>query len=43
MVNQIDALGAVTFFDYDALNRPTEQENFDENGNAAVLEFQLLQ
>jgi YD repeat-containing protein len=39
MVNQIDALGAVTFFDYDALNRPTEQENFDENGNALSWNF----
>jgi len=39
MVNQVDALGAVTFFDYDALNRPTEQENFDENGNALSWNF----
>jgi RHS repeat-associated protein len=39
MVNQVDALGAVTFFDYDALNRPTEQENFDENGNALAWNF----
>ena len=39
MVNQIDALGAVTFFDCDALNRPTEQEAFDENGNALSWSF----
>jgi RHS repeat-associated protein len=39
MVNQVDSLGAVTFFDYDALNRPTEQENFDENGNALSWNF----
>jgi RHS repeat-associated protein len=39
MVNQIDALGAVKFFDYDALNRPTAQESFDENGNALSWSF----
>ena len=39
MVNKVDALGAATFFDYDALNRPTEQENFDENGNALSWNF----
>ena len=39
MVNQIDALGAVKFFDYDALNRPIEQEAFDENGNALSWNF----
>jgi len=39
MVNQVDALGAVTFFDYDALNRPIEQENFDEFGNALAWNF----
>jgi RHS repeat-associated protein len=33
MVTKADALGALTFFDYDALNRPTAQENFDEFGN----------
>jgi len=39
MVNQVDDLGAVTYFDYDALDRPTEQENFDENGNALSWSF----
>ena len=39
MVNQVDALGAVKLFDYDALNRPTEQENFDEFGNALAWSF----
>ena len=39
MVNQVDALGADKFFDYDALNRPTEQENFDEFGNALSWGF----
>ena len=39
MVNRVDALGAVTFFDYDALDRPTEQENFDEFGNALAWTF----
>ncbi len=39
MVNQVDALGAFKFFDYDALNRPTEQENFDEFGNALSWSF----
>ena len=39
MVNRVDALGAVTFFDYDALNRPIEQENFDESGNALAWSF----
>jgi RHS repeat-associated protein len=39
MVNQVDALGAVTFFDYDALNRQTEQEQFDEFGNALSWNF----
>ena len=33
MVTQVDALGAETFYDYDALNRPTVQENYDEFGN----------
>ena len=39
MVNQVDALGAVTFFDYDALNRPIEQKNFDEYGAALSWNF----
>ena len=39
MVNKVDALGAVTFVDYDALNRPIEQENFDEFGNALAWNF----
>ncbi len=38
-VNQVDSLGAVTFFDWDALNRPIEQENFDESGNALAWSF----
>jgi RHS repeat-associated protein len=39
IINRVDALGAVTFFDYDALNRPIEQENFDEFGNALAWNF----
>ena len=39
MVNQVDALGAVTLFNYDALNRPIEQEQFDEFGNALAWNF----
>jgi len=39
MVNRVDALGAVTFFDYDALNRPIEQETFDEFGNSLSWNF----
>jgi len=39
MVNQVDALGAVTSFDYDALNRPIEQDNFDEFGNVLSWNF----
>jgi RHS repeat-associated protein len=39
MVVQADALGAVTFHDYDALDRPTETENFDESGNALSWSF----
>lgn len=39
MVNKVDALGAVTFFDYDAMNRPIEQENFDEFGNPLSWNF----
>ena len=36
---KVDALGAVTFFDYDALDRPIEQESFDEFGNALSWSF----
>ena len=39
MVNQVDALGAVTAFDYDALNRPTSQESFAENGGRLSWNF----
>ena len=39
LVNSVDMLGAVTFFDYDALNRPTEQEKFDEFGNVLSWNF----
>jgi RHS repeat-associated protein len=39
MVDKVDALGAVTFFDYDDFNRQTEQEIFDENGNALSWSF----
>jgi RHS repeat-associated protein len=38
-VVQADALGAFTFHDYDALDRPTETENFDEFGNALSWSF----
>jgi RHS repeat-associated protein len=37
MVDSVDALGAVTFCDYDPMNRPTETENFDEFGNPLSL------
>jgi RHS repeat-associated protein len=39
MVNQVDALGAVTLMNYDALNRPIEKENFDEFGNPLAWNF----
>ena len=39
MVNQVDALGAVTFHAYDAMDRPIETENFDEFGNALSWNF----
>jgi RHS repeat-associated protein len=39
MVTRADALGALTFFDYDALDRPIDQENFDEFGNALAWSF----
>jgi RHS repeat-associated protein len=39
MVDQVDALGAVTFYDYDAMNRPIEQENFDESSNVLAWKF----
>ncbi|HTV42882.1 MAG TPA: DUF6531 domain-containing protein [Candidatus Sulfotelmatobacter sp.] len=37
MVDSVDALGAVTYCDYDPMNRPTEMENFDEFGNPLSL------
>jgi YD repeat-containing protein len=39
MADRVDSLGAVSFFDYDALNRPIEQEIFDEFGNALAWSF----
>ena len=39
MVDKVDTLGAVTFFDYDALNRQTEREDFDEFGNVLSWNF----
>ena len=39
VVSQMDALGAVTFSDYDALDRLTERDNFDENGNLLSWNF----
>jgi len=39
MVTKMDALGAETFFDYDALNRPIEQENYDEHANTLAWSF----
>ena len=39
MVQKVDALGAVSFFAYDALNRPIEQEKFDEFGNTLSWNF----
>jgi RHS repeat-associated protein len=39
MVNRVDALGAITFLDYDALNRPIEKEIFDEFGNTLFWNF----
>jgi RHS repeat-associated protein len=39
MVTRADALGALTFFDYDALDRPIDEENFDELGNALAWSF----
>jgi RHS repeat-associated protein len=32
-VVQMDSLGAYTFMEYDALDRPIEKENFDESGH----------
>ncbi|HEV2319936.1 MAG TPA: DUF6531 domain-containing protein [Verrucomicrobiae bacterium] len=37
IVDQVDALGAVTYFDYDPMNRPIEKENIDESGNTLSL------
>lgn len=39
MVDKVDALGGDTFMDYDAMNRPTETENFDEFGNPLSWSF----
>ena len=39
MVNQVDALGAVTFHAFDAMDRPIETENFDEYGNPLSWNF----
>jgi RHS repeat-associated protein len=36
---QMDALGAYAFADYDALDRPIENENVDEFGNALAWSF----
>ncbi|HEV2327430.1 MAG TPA: DUF6531 domain-containing protein [Verrucomicrobiae bacterium] len=36
-VDRVDALGAITYFDYDPMNRPTEKENYDEFGNTLSL------
>jgi hypothetical protein len=33
IVDQVDALGAVTYSDYDPMNRPTEKQTIDEFGN----------
>lgn len=38
-VSAMDALGAVTFLDYDALDRPIEKENFDEFGSPLSWSF----
>jgi RHS repeat-associated protein len=38
-VSVVDSLGAVTFSDYDALDRPIEKENFDEFGNPLAWNF----
>jgi len=39
MVDRVDALGAITFFDYDALDRPIEEDHFDEFGNPLSWSF----
>jgi RHS repeat-associated protein len=39
VVNQIDVLGAVKFYEYDALNRPIAQETFDEKSNDLSWSF----
>ena len=33
MVDQVDALGAITHSDYDPMGRLTERDNYDESGN----------
>lgn len=38
-VSAVDALGAETFSDFDALGRPIEKVNFDESGNALSWSF----
>ena len=38
-ISAVDALGAETFMDYDALDRPIEKENFDEFGNPLSWSF----
>ncbi|HEV2330105.1 MAG TPA: DUF6531 domain-containing protein [Verrucomicrobiae bacterium] len=37
VVDSTDAVGAVTFYDYDPMNRPIEKENIDEFGNVISL------
>ena len=39
LVDQVDALGAVTHSEYDALDRLTARENFDESGNLLAWNF----
>ena len=37
LVDETDAVGAVTFYDYDPMNRPTEKQSIDEFGNTLSL------
>jgi RHS repeat-associated protein len=39
LVSQMDGLGAVALIDHDGMGRPTEQENFDEQGNPLSWSF----